>query len=65
MHVMQPTTSPYLVDQCSNVSDNAKKCYLEQCKGGDTRTSASYESLVRVHDTRSHGETIESGELPE
>ena len=32
-------------------------------KGGDTRTNASYESLVRVHDTRSRGETIESGEL--
>ena len=32
-------------------------------KGGDTRTSASYESLVRVHDTCSRGETIESGEL--
>ena len=32
-------------------------------KGGDTRTSASYESLVRVHDTRSRGEAIVSGEL--
>ena len=28
-------------------------------KGDDTRTSASYESLVRVHDTRSRSETIE------
>ena len=34
-------------------------------KGGDTRTSATYESLVRVHDTRSRDETIESGELLE
>ena len=34
-------------------------------KGGDTHTSASYESLVRIHDTRSRGETIKSGELRE
>ena len=27
------------------------------------RTSHSYKSLVRVHDTRSRGETIESGGL--
>ena len=36
-------------------------------KGGATRSSAStpFESLVRVHDTRSRGETIESVELRE
>ena len=30
-----------------------------------TTTSHSFETLVRLHDTRSRGETIESGELRE
>ena len=39
--------------------------YVTHNNGGDTRMSDSYEALVRVHDTRSRGETIESGELRE
>ena len=38
---------------------------MEHTKEGDTCTSNSYESLVRVHDPRGRGETIESGELRE
>ena len=41
--------------KCHDQVRKSQRCCRDMIYMGDTRRSASYESLVRVHDTRSRG----------